>query len=422
MHTVDSYSESEWIERVREKLLDSVRIRLISDVPLGAFLSGGLDSSSIVAIMAGMIDQPVKTYSIGFEGKDHFYNELPYANLVAQKFSTDHHQIMVRPEIARLVPNLMWHLEEPIADSAFLTTYLVAKLAKESVTVILSGVGGDELFGGYRRYLGNTLSAYYSKLPGIVRKKWIPKLIASLPQDRHSNIKNYFRYADAFVKSAEANPALRYMGYLTLFSPEWQRILLLEQPSGMFQHNGFASLVMKRYFEAQGDLIGLNQLINIDLKTSLPDDLLALTDKMTMAMSLECRAPFVDQELVELAGSMPDSFKVRGLTLKYLLKKVVKPWLPSEILTRKKRGFGAPVGSWIRNELGSLLDSFLSESQVKSRGLFNWSPIHELVSKHKSQQADYTDHLFALINLELWCQIFIDRRDPAEIEEMVSTA
>lgn len=415
----DRCSEEEWVERTREKLVESVRIRMVSDVPLGAFLSGGIDSSAIVAAMAGLTDQPVKTYSIGFDGVDSFYNELPYARTVANAFHTDHHEIIVRPNVAELLPSLIWHLDEPVADSAFVTTYLVARLARQSVTVILSGVGGDELFGGYRRYLGSQLGQYYRRLPGIVRRNWLPNLLKVLPQDRGSNLKNYVRYADAFVRSADRDPVSQYMSYLDVFSPDLQQTLLRRHSDELDETDGFASRVLKNYFETSGDRTILNQLTYVDLKTSLPDDLLALTDKMTMAASVECRAPFVDHELVELAASMPDSMKVRGFKMKYLLKKVVQPWLPAEILHRKKRGFGAPMGSWIRNDLSPLMDSLLSESQIKKRGLFNWTVVKELVDKHKAQKTDYTDQLLSLINLELWCQIFLDGTDPRECTEMM---
>jgi asparagine synthase (glutamine-hydrolysing) len=418
---VDTRSENEWVDCLRDKLIESVRIRMVSDVPLGAFLSGGIDSSTIVAAMARMVDQPVKTYSIGFEGADRFYNELPYARIVAKAFATDHHEIIVRPDIAQLLPSLIWHLDEPIADSAFVTTYLVARLARQSVTVILSGVGGDELFGGYRRYLGDQLVRYYNRFPAALRKKWIPNILAALPQDRHSNLKNYIRYADAFVKSADSDPALRYMSYVTLFSSKMQETLLANGSAQQPAADGFASEVTRNHFRTH-DSKGLNQLIYVDLKTSLADDLLALTDKMTMATSIECRAPFVDQELVEMAMRLPDSLKIRGLTMKYLLKKVVKPWLPPEILNRKKRGFGAPMGSWIRNDLSPLVENLLSEPQVKKRGLFNWPVIGEMVAKHKAQKGDFTDHLLALINLELWCQIFIDGTDRHEVTEMMTAA
>ncbi len=417
LETEEAVSESEWIERVREKFLESVRIRLISDVPLGAFLSGGIDSSAIVAAMARLTDQPVKTYSIGFEGADSFYNELPYARIVANAFKTDHHEIIVRPEIANLLPSLIWYLDEPIADSAFVTTYLVARLASRSVKVILSGVGGDELFGGYRRYLGDSIAGYYRMLPEALRKKWLPGLVAALPQDRHSNIKNYLRYADAFLKTAEGDSSSRYMSYVTLFSADLQSHLLDRgvNGNGATHVDGLASEIMGQYFDDGKACTGLNRLIYVDLKTSLADDLLALTDKMTMAASIECRAPFMDQELVELASAMPASFKVHGLTMKYLLKKAVRPWLPKEIINRKKRGFGAPMGAWFRNDLGPLVKSLLSEGQVKRRGLFNWSAVEEIIGRHMAQKNDYTDQLLALVNLELWCRIFLDGADHRDV-------
>jgi len=408
----DNLSENEWVERVREKLLESVRIRLVSDVPLGAFLSGGIDSSSVVAAMAQCSDIPVKTYSIGFEGEDRFYNELPYARVVANAFRTDHHEIIVRPEVAELLPKLIWHLDEPIADSAFFTTYLVSRLARGSVTVILSGVGGDELFGGYRRYLGDAMWRYYAMLPGIVRKTILPSLFARLPQDRHSGWKNNIRYASAFIKTAELDPVARYMSYVTVF-PAGIRSRLLQDPWGSVPTSAEepASEVLKSYFEKCHSKDGLNCIMYADIKTSLTDDLLALTDKMSMAASIECRAPFADQGLVELAGRIPSNIKIRGMKMKHLLKKAVEPWLPKEILHRKKRGFGAPVGSWMRKDLQPLVDEMLSQIQVQKRGLFHWPVIQEIISAHKTQQSDHTDHLFALVSLEQWSRIFLDGND-----------
>ena len=407
----EKHSEAEWIERVRAKLLESVRIRLISDVPLGAFLSGGIDSSAVVAAMAQFSDRPVKTYSIGFEGPDNFYNELPFANLVAKAFKTDHHEIIVRPQVAELLPKLIWHLDEPIADSAFFTTYLVSRLARESVTVILSGVGGDELFGGYRRYLGDAMYRYFGLLPGVVRNKLLPSLLDRLPQDRNSNWKNNIRYAAAFVKTANLDPVSRYMSYVTVFPGDLRSRMLMDQPSSSHSAVEQASEALRAYFEKCRTADGLNRIMYADIKTSLTDDLLALTDKMSMAASIECRAPFVDQELIELAGSIPSSEKIRGLEMKHLLKKVVAPWLPPEILSRKKRGFGAPVGSWLRADLEPLVNDMLSETQIKQRGLFHWPVIQEVIARHKAQQADYTDQLLALISLEQWCRIFIDGND-----------
>jgi asparagine synthase (glutamine-hydrolysing) len=407
---IDDCSEHEWIERVREKLLESVRLRLISDVPLGAFLSGGIDSSAVVAAMARLTNRPVKTYSIGFEGDDNYYNELPYARIVADAFATDHHEIIVRPDVTELLPKLIWHLDEPLADSASITTYLVSRLARESVTVILSGVGGDELFGGYRRYLGDNLWRYYQVLPSVVRRSLLPAVLGRLPQDRSSAWKNNIRYATAFVKAAEWDAAARYESYVGVFSAE-ARAQLFPQPSKGPDPSALPSDTLRRYFSRCSTTDSLNRIIYVDLKTSLVDDLLLLTDKMSMAASIECRAPFVDSELVELTARVPSNFKVRGLSMKYLLKKVVEPWLPPSILQRKKRGFGAPLGSWLRKDLSFLVRETLSNTQVRKRGILNPTAVQEIISAHESQRKDHTDHLLALINLELWSRIFLDGVD-----------
>jgi len=408
---VEKHSETEWIERVREKLLETVKAQLVSDVPLGAFLSGGIDSSTIVAAMAQLTGQPVKTYSIGYGGDQTYYNELPYAKIVARAFGTDHHEIIVRPEISELLPKLIWHLDEPIADSACLTTYLVSKLARESVTVILSGVGGDELFGGYRRYLGDSVARWYHFLPGPLRKSWLPTLSKILPQDRSTAWKDYARYAAAFVATADREPAARYMSYVTLLSPELQQDLLMPHMRVGSNGNGAAAEALLRHFAHCTDSDSLNRIIYADLKTSLPDDLLALTDRMSMAASVECRAPLVDYELVELASRMPSSLKVRGLTMKYLLRKAVAPWLPREVIERKKRGFGAPMGAWLRKDLLPLIQELLSESQIRQRGLFQWPAVRQLIADHQAERKDHTDHLFALVALETWCRIYLDGQD-----------
>lgn len=411
------HSEGDWIERLRCTLLETVEAQMVSDVPLGAFLSGGVDSSLIVAAMAKCSPRPVKTYSIGYEGEHSYYNELPYAKTVAQAFGTDHHEIIVRPDVSELLPKLVWHLDEPVADSACLTTYLVSRLARESVKVILSGVGGDELFGGYRRYLGEGVQRWYRMLPDAIRRRWLPRLVSRLPQDRNSAWTDYARYALAFVKTAGLEPAEQYMSYVTLFSPQVQNHLLRPEARCGPNGNHASSLTLQNYFAQCANGPNLQRIIYTDLKTSLPDDLLALTDRMSMAASIECRAPLVDYELVELASVMPASLKVRGLKLKYILKKALAPWLPPEILRRKKRGFGAPVGTWLRKELQPLICELISERQVRQRGLFQWPAIESLLKTHQEQRQDYTDQIFGLIVLELWCRVYLDDQGgPSPIE------
>jgi asparagine synthase (glutamine-hydrolysing) len=419
---MEIHSEQDWTLRLQEKLLETVRVQMVSDVPLGAFLSGGIDSSTIVAAMARVTGRPVKTYSIGYEGKHSYYNELPYARVVSQAFATDHHEIIVRPEVSELLPKLIWHLDEPIADSACLTTYLVSKLARESVTVILSGVGGDELFGGYRRYMGNSVREWYRLLPAPMRKTWLPALFRHVPQDRNSSWKDYARYAAAFVQTAEQSAAERYASYVTLLSPAAQRDFVRSQNHVPGNGTDCRQNVLMQYFARRPDSDSLSQIMYVDLKTSLPDDLLALTDRMSMAASIECRAPLVDHELIELASRMPSSLKIRRMTLKYLLKKAVTPWLPREVLNRKKRGFGAPVGAWLRDDLQPLVSELLSEKQVQRRGLFNWPAIKGLLSDHQRQRRDHSDRIFALLVLEIWCCIFLDGSALEPVDSAASAA
>jgi len=289
--------------------------------------------------------------------------------------------------------------------------------------VILSGVGGDELFGGYRRYLGDSLRRWYKLLPGPVRKSLLPALLKRVPQDRGTAWKDYARYAAAFVKTAEQDPAERYMSYVTLFSPQVQNDLLLNS-IGDSTNGSEAAETLQKYFERCKGADSLSRITYADLKTSLPDDLLALTDRMSMAASIECRAPLVDHELVELASRMPSRLKVRGMTMKYLLKKALAPWLPREVIERKKRGFGAPVGSWLRRDLHPLIQELLSEEQVRRRGIFHWPAVQAILQSHLEQKADHTDHVFALIALETWCRIYLDGQDwrsaPSALNEQVS--
>ena len=242
-------------------------------------------------------------------------------------------------------------------------------------------------------------------------------MLARLPQDRHSAWKNNIRYAAAFVKGADWNPVGRYESFVGVFSPEMQDQLFNGgNGRAVLNHDAPHSEILRRYFSRCANADGLNQLIYVDMKSSLPDDLLLLTDKMTMAASIECRAPFVDSELIELTSRMPSDLKVRGFTMKYLLKKVVKPWLPHSILNRKKRGFGAPVGSWLRKDLNFLVQETLSESQIRKRGIFDPAAINEIISAHQAQRRDHTDHLLALINLELWTRIFLDGLDWQQVQ------
>lgn len=404
--------ESEWAASLRDALERSVRAQMVSDVPIGAFLSGGIDSSAVVAFMAQHSTEPIRTYSIGFEGKgaESFYNELPHARQVSELFGTDHREIIVTPDIVRLLPRLIWHLDEPMADSALVTTFLVSEFAARDVKVILSGVGGDELFGGYRRYLGQYYDRLYRKLPQWLRTGFIEKVAAGLPSDRHSRLLNTSRLIRSFVLSANLPFEERYRRYVEVFPRHAVSNLILERTGESFD-------AMEKAFDDSPSMDGLQRLLCVDLKTQLPDDLLLLTDKMSMATSLECRVPFLDHELVELASSIPAEHRIRRGQLKYVLKKSLEGVLPEAILHRGKRGFGAPVGAWMKRQLAPVMKDLLSKESVERRGWFRSDVIAEAISAHESNHEDYTDHLSALMNLEVWCRLFLDGRSHEDVAE-----
>jgi len=412
-----SRSVEEWTQLVRTRMDEAVRMQMVSDVPIGAFLSGGVDSSAVLAFMSKHSDTPVRTYSIGFSGgaADEFYNELPYARRVAEQFGSSHHEILVRPDVVGLLPKLLWHMDEPIADSAFITTYLVAEFARREVTVILSGVGGDELFGGYRRYLGEHFMRYLAAVPGPL-KRAAAALAGRLPSDRHSTLLNLSRYAKSFLGSADLPFEERYRSYVGVFSPdEASALLAIAPPAERLDAIGLA-------FEAAIGDDPLNRMFTVDALTQLPDDLLLLTDKMTMATSLECRVPLLDHELVELASQIPSRVKVAGGELKHLMKRALDGVLPKDILHRTKRGFGAPMGAWMKAELFPVVESVLSRETVESRGFLRYEPIRRLIENHRTNRVDGTDRLLSLINFELWCRIFLDRLEPHDVAERLREA
>jgi asparagine synthase (glutamine-hydrolysing) len=402
-------SEADWIAQVRSALERATHMQMVSDVPIGAFLSGGIDSSAVVAFMAAHSDRPVQTYAIGFGGgaAESYYNELPYARRVATLFRTDHHEILVKPDVVALLPRLLWHMDEPLADTAFITTYLVSEFARRDVTVILSGVGGDELFGGYRRYLGSHYQAKFQRLPGSVRRIAIA-LSRRLPSDRHSALMNASRLAKGFLSTAGLPLEERYRSYVEVFDRDDAARLMRDARSGDDD-------LLAAAFAAATGSDEINRMLKVDVATQLPDDLLLLTDKMSMAVSLECRVPFLDHELVELAARMPQDVKIRGGRLKHALKEALAGVLPDDILERRKRGFGTPMGAWLKRDLKPMLATMLSESAVNARGIFHKRAIDELVAGHDSGRIDGTDRLLALLNLEIWARIYLDGRAPEDV-------
>jgi len=396
----------DWVERVRAEFERAVSDHLVADVPVGAFLSGGIDSSAVCYLMDKVSGAELNTYSIGYTGggTESYYNELSYAKQVADQLGSRHREIEVQPDLASMLPKLIWHLEEPISDSAITTTFLVSELAADSVKVILSGVGGDELFAGYNRYLGGHYHSYLDRLPRWCWQGMLPKIAGLLPSGRQNRVMDMSRYAKRFFEASQLNHAERYAFYLATASRQTVDSLLGDRGIGINNR-----LVSAAQHEASVE-DELLRLFRIDWQTQLAENLLLLTDKMTMACSLECRVPFLDHKLVELAASIPSRHKLPKGRLKGLLKAALADVLPVEIIERRKRGFGAPVGAWFKRELLTLRSELLGSHALGARGLLDPSAIRSVCDLHDRNRADFTDLILVLMNLEIWFRLFVDGR------------
>jgi asparagine synthase (glutamine-hydrolysing) len=397
--------EGEAAEALLEVLTEAVRLRMIADVPLGALLSGGVDSGVVVALMSRLSPRPVKTFSVGFDDKD--YDELPHARLVAQRYGTDHHEMVVRPDALEAIPTLVRHYGEPYADSSAIPSYFVAQLTRQHVTVALNGDGGDESFAGYERYRALGLAERYHKIPLALRRGVLEPLAALVPDSLPR--KSRMGRGKRFLQAASQPATQRYLRWVTFFTPAQKRELYTpEFRSGLGGYEGKAWLLDE--FEAlrQAGLHGLDAVLALDVRSYLPYDLLVKMDIAAMAHSLEARSPFLDHKVMEFCARLPDRFKIRGSMQKYLLKKVAKGLLPGAILSRRKMGFGVPVGRWMRGELRPLLEGVLLSPDVARRGLFRPDAVRDLVRAHVAGAKDNTFRLWALFWLELWLREFLD--------------
>jgi len=397
-------SEEEYGERFKELFEESVRIRLMSDVPLGAFLSGGIDSSATVAFMSTLTSRPVKTFSIGFEEEE--YNELPYARIAAERFKTDHHEFMVKPDAVEILPKLVYYYNEPFADSSAIPTYYVSKLTRKHVTVALNGDGGDESFAGYERYIADRLAGYYQMVPALLREKIIRRIVEALPHAE--NRRNFFRRLKRFVRGISEQPERRYVRWICFFDNEMKDDIYSNEFRELNKGTDSVDLIVRWYGKADGKSF-LDRTLFVDVMSYLPEDLLVKVDIASMANSLEARSPFLDHKLMEFAASLPSSLKLNGIVTKYLLKESLRGILPEEILQRKKMGFGVPIDCWFRGELKEMaFDTLLSPAALQ-RGYFKKESIERLLNEHITLRADHSYRIWALLFLELWHRMFIDR-------------
>jgi asparagine synthase (glutamine-hydrolysing) len=395
--------EEEAGERAIEVLRDAVQVRLMSEVPLGAFLSGGIDSSAVVALMSEVSAEPVKTFSIGFEEQD--FSELHHARRVAEHVGADHHEFIVRPDALEVLPTLVEHYGEPYADSSAIPTYYVARETRKHVTVALNGDGGDESFAGYERYAAMRLAETYRRIPGVLRESVVRQAVSMIPSS--ATTRSRVRDLQRFLGSASLPKIERYLRWISVFDKGAKRDLY----SDNFWHeteNVHADDLIEPWFAGANGSGIVDAALLTDIMTYLPNDLLVKVDIATMAVSLEARSPFLDHHVIEFAASLPEKYKLRGLTSKYLLKRVLKKLLPQENLERKKMGFGVPIGHWFRGQLQPFLrETILSEKALK-RGLFKPDSVKQMVELHSRAERDHSHQLWTLLMLELWFQRFID--------------
>src|ERR1041385_3096512 len=352
--------------------------------------------------------RPVGTYAIGIEAQDLRYDIIPddvkWARRVNQQLNTDYHEIMLQPSVAELLPQLVYHLDEPAIDMA-IPSYLISRAARETLRVMLSGMGGDEVFAGYPRQLAMKIAGTLDPVPGLLRRPLMKTIAASLPGGMPGRLTAPLRNAKKFARSAGLNFEDRYLGYGTYFTDQAKQQLYADKLREATR--GWDPYVShRRYFARVKNAAPLNRLLYVDLKTFLPCLNLMTTDKTSMAANLEVRVPFLNREMIEMAGRMPPRLKLRGLTRKYILKRALESVLPREIVWRKKAGFGAPIRSWLRGPLRPLVNDLLSEAAVKRRGLFRPSEVKRVIDANFSGREDYNLQVFQLLGLELWFREF----------------
>lgn len=402
-------SEADYAEELQSLLRETVGLHLRSDVPFGAFLSGGLDSSTIVALMSEQLSAPVKTFSVGFDG-DGIQDELPYAQQVAKAFGCEHHTLKINSQdFLSLAEDVLWHLDQPIADQATIATHMVAKLARQHVKMVLTGEGGDELFAGYARYSGERYSPY---------TRWLPEPLAGLVRAMGTSMPGLRRAKIAISALTIPGEAKRFANWFPMFKDDAKQQLFTENFAAF--RNGAESVVAEQLQRCDAT-DPVDRMLYADTKLWLVDYLLLRGDKLTMANSLEARVPLLDHKVVEFAARLPVRMKLRGRERKFLLKQVARKMLPGEIIHRKKQGFPIPIEQWLRREAAPLMQDLLSGDCVRRRGYFKPEYVSKLVRQHTTGYADHSIELWGLMSFEMWMRRFMDQTTDLSLEGRASS-
>lgn len=405
-----SRTEEDYLREFDTIFSEAVRLRLISDVPLGAFLSGGVDSTAVVAAMASIMDRPVATTTVTFG--ERAFNEAPHARTVAKFLGTDHEEVVVRPSAAQILPTLVWHLDEPFADSSAIPTYYVAQAARRRVTVALSGDGGDEAFAGYQwRYGINLLEARLRGwLPRTLRRGILGRLSEKWP--KADRLPRPLRWK-FMMRNLALDPEEAYFNDMSLFTPaDKQRLLTESFRKSLHGHDSFSAF--KSHFDRVRGLDHLSRILYVDLKTWLPNDILVKMDRMAMANSLEVRSPLLDHRVIEFAAGLPSRMKYHGRTSKYLLKRYAERRVPASVIHRPKMGFSIPLAAWLRGELRPMAEDLLLSERSLSRAYFDPIAVRRMWTNHQEGRRNHAHHLWALMVLELWHRLFVDQSSSTE--------
>ncbi len=383
-------------------LRESVELRMISDVPLGAFLSGGIDSSCIVGLMRELGASPLKTFSIGFE--DQTYNELEHARRIARHFETEHEEFIIQPKALELTETLIRHLDEPFGDFSIFPTYLVSKMARQHVTVILSGDGGDEVFAGYEHYQAQKLA----------QKAWLAPVHAALPSVVNrfpptQKKKGFWNKLQRYSQGFELDPSLRHFRWMMFLTDKQKEALY--SPSFITELGGLQPLnqqaPFQQFFDNMATYDDVSAELYLDLNTYLIDNILVKVDRMSMAASLETRVPLIDHKIVEFMFDLPGELKLHGMTTKWLFKQTMERLLPKENITRKKEGFSIPIKHWLCGELKDLMLSTLDENRITQAGIFNFPEIQRMMDMHLQGKANYSHQLWALLVFQIWKENYL---------------
>ena len=411
----EGYSDDDYVEQWTELFRTSVRLRLMADVPLGMFLSGGIDSSAIAAMMSGMVTEPIKTFSVAFRERE--ANELEYARLVAEKYQTDHHEVVVSPEdFFAALPKLIWHEDEPLAHPSSVALYFVSELASRSVKVVLTGEGSDELLAGYARYKKTVFNLAFGARYQSLTPAGIRKTIQSGIEGMPAGSKLRQKLSRTFLALAPDIESI-YFDNFAVFRRAMHGDLLTRETRERIGAHSDPYAEVKNLLEQTDAESLLDRLLYADIKTYL-HELLMKQDQMSMATSLESRVPFLDHKLVEFTASLPERLKLRGWTTKYILRQSMRDMLPAAILKRPKMGFPVPIGAWFRGPYGYLLDEFVLSSRALERGIFEPDFVRDLVRRHQSGGENHDERLWALVNFEMWQRRFFDGDDNGSVEDV----